>query len=126
MLCCTFACVDSPHSMVSANMLKRAVKVAHIGLVEEFEPPSMKDQIRLGLYDFPPQYWDDISEDGKQLKVSSQCSDNSLALFHLIAKDLIKGLLTVDPTKRLTADDALKHKWMSQDVSITYTVFTLY
>ncbi|KAI7886747.1 Pkinase-domain-containing protein [Lichtheimia hyalospora FSU 10163] len=61
---------------------------------EEFEPPSMKDQIRLGLYDFPPQYWDDISED---------------------AKDLIKGLLTVDPTKRLTAEDALKHKWMSQD-----------
>ncbi|CDS02704.1 hypothetical protein LRAMOSA00109 [Lichtheimia ramosa] len=61
---------------------------------EEFEPPSMKDQIRLGLYDFPPQYWDGISED---------------------AKDLIRGLLTVDPTKRLTAEDALKHKWMSHD-----------
>ncbi|KAJ8660352.1 hypothetical protein O0I10_003809 [Lichtheimia ornata] len=61
---------------------------------EEFEPPSMKDQIRLGLYDFPPQYWDGISDE---------------------AKDLIRGLLTVDPRKRLTAEAALRHPWMAQD-----------
>lgn len=35
--------------------------------------------------------WDDVSED---------------------AKDLVRKLLTYDPTKRISAGDALQHKWI--------------
>lgn len=44
-----------------------------------------------GEYTFHPEYWGGVSED---------------------AKDLIRGLLTHDPAKRLTVDQALKHKWI--------------
>jgi serine/threonine protein kinase len=30
------------------------------------------------------------------------------------ARHLIKSLLTVDPTRRITASDALKHPWVTQ------------
>lgn len=32
--------------------------------------------------------------------------------------ELIAGLLTVDPVKRLTVDDALKHPWMHTSVTM--------
>ncbi|KAI9315967.1 kinase-like domain-containing protein [Dichotomocladium elegans] len=60
----------------------------------EYAPPSMKDQIRIGRFDFPSPYWDDISDD---------------------AKDLIKNLLTVNPLKRITPEKALEHPWMRQE-----------
>lgn len=31
-----------------------------------------------------------------------------------IFKDLIKGLMNLDPKKRMTADEALKHRWFSE------------
>jgi len=48
--------------------------------------------IKIGNFDFPSPYWDEISSS---------------------AKDLISKLLICDPTKRLTADEALKHDWLS-------------
>lgn len=45
-----------------------------------------------GQYEFHQQYWSSISEE---------------------AKDLIRGLLTVNPRNRLTVDQALVHPWMS-------------
>jgi len=50
-------------------------------------------QIRAGHFEFIDPYWTDISQ---------------------AAKDLIKGLLTVDPKKRLTPDQVLQHPWVSQ------------
>lgn len=44
-----------------------------------------------GEYQFHPDYWNTVSED---------------------AKDLIRGLLTVDMKKRLTVDQALAHPWL--------------
>jgi len=44
-----------------------------------------------GIFDFHEEYWADISAD---------------------AKDLIKRLLTVDPNKRITAEEALRHPWL--------------
>ncbi|RUS23159.1 kinase-like domain-containing protein [Endogone sp. FLAS-F59071] len=58
---------------------------------EELAPPSMQNQIRQGRFDFPSPYWDDISEE---------------------ARDLVTKLLTVDPSKRATVDEALDHPWM--------------
>jgi len=49
-------------------------------------------QIENGMYDFPPEYWCDISDS---------------------AQDLIKRLLTVDPKKRLTVQQALQHSWIT-------------
>jgi calcium/calmodulin-dependent protein kinase I len=49
------------------------------------------DRIKKAEYTFEEEYWGNITNE---------------------AKDLIRGLLTVDPTKRLTADQALTHKWV--------------
>ena len=51
-------------------------------------------KIRKGQYEFHDEYWGSVSAD---------------------AKDMISSLLTVQPSKRLSADDALKHKWMTAD-----------
>jgi len=48
-------------------------------------------QIKRGEYDFPEPYWTNISDS---------------------AKDLVRGLLTVDPKKRLTGEQVLKHPWV--------------
>mmetsp|Transcript_22289 Transcript_22289/g.38253 ORF Transcript_22289/g.38253 Transcript_22289/m.38253 type:complete len:233 (-) Transcript_22289:361-1059(-) len=54
-------------------------------------------KIRKGNYEFHEEYWGSVSAD---------------------AKDLISCLLTVQPAKRLSAEEALKHKWMMQDASV--------
>lgn len=54
-------------------------------------------KIRKGQYEFHEEYWGSVSAD---------------------AKDLISCLLTVSPGKRLSASDALKHKWMMADASV--------
>ncbi len=48
-------------------------------------------KITKGDYQFHPDYWGTVSEE---------------------AKDLIRGLLTVDPHKRLTVEQALAHPWL--------------
>jgi len=48
-------------------------------------------QIKAASYDFPSPYWDGVSNG---------------------AKDLIRKLLVLDPTKRLSAADILKHNWV--------------
>jgi len=49
------------------------------------------ESVRTGTFDFPSPDWDEISQD---------------------AKDFICALLQKDPKKRLTASDALKHRWL--------------
>jgi len=53
--------------------------------------PDLFEQIMKADYDFPEEYWRDISEN---------------------AKDFIKKLLVVDPKSRLTSKEALKHPWL--------------
>jgi len=50
------------------------------------------EQIMRADYDFPEDYWSDISAD---------------------AKDFIRKLLVVDPKKRMTGKEALKHPWLA-------------
>jgi len=58
---------------------------------------EMFKKIRNGTYSFHKQYWEKVSED---------------------AKDLISKMLMVPPEKRITAEEALKHPWITshQDV----------
>jgi len=55
-------------------------------------------QIKKGEYDFPDPYWTDISDS---------------------AKELVRGLLTVDPKKRFTAKDVLGHPWIAGKTAVT-------
>jgi len=48
--------------------------------------------IKKGAFEFPDPYWTDISDS---------------------AKSLVRGLLTVDPSKRMEAKDVLAHPWIS-------------
>ena len=48
-------------------------------------------KIRKGQYEFHEEYWGEVSKD---------------------AKDFISSLLTVNPAKRISAKEALDHKWM--------------
>uniref|UniRef100_A0A8D3D2I4 calcium/calmodulin-dependent protein kinase n=1 Tax=Scophthalmus maximus TaxID=52904 RepID=A0A8D3D2I4_SCOMX len=48
-------------------------------------------QIKAGAYDFPSPEWDTVTPE---------------------AKDLINKMLTINPAKRVTATDALKHPWI--------------
>uniref|UniRef100_A0AAY4EUP3 calcium/calmodulin-dependent protein kinase n=1 Tax=Denticeps clupeoides TaxID=299321 RepID=A0AAY4EUP3_9TELE len=50
-------------------------------------------QIKAGAYDFPSPEWDTVTPE---------------------AKDLINKMLTINPTKRITAAEALKHPWICQ------------
>ncbi|KAI8089035.1 kinase-like domain-containing protein [Halteromyces radiatus] len=61
----------------------------------DIAPPSLKEQILRGLYTYPAKYWDDISEE---------------------AKDLVDRLLTVDPKSRINVDEAREHVWMLNDI----------
>jgi len=54
--------------------------------------PEMFEQIMSGNFDYPEEYWDNISSN---------------------AKDFINKLLKVNPKERLSAEDALKHPWLA-------------
>lgn len=52
----------------------------------------MKIRIRTGQYNFPNPEWQNVSQ---------------------TAKDLIKGMLIVEPENRLTIDQVMKNKWIA-------------
>lgn len=57
----------------------------------------MKTRIRTGQYDFPMPEWQNVSEP---------------------AKELIKGMLNVDPGIRYTIDDVMKNSWISVNIGL--------
>mmetsp|Transcript_22317 Transcript_22317/g.62670 ORF Transcript_22317/g.62670 Transcript_22317/m.62670 type:complete len:373 (+) Transcript_22317:95-1213(+) len=62
------------------------------------------DKICEGYYEYPSPYWDEISDD---------------------AKDLIDHLLVLDPTKRYSCEAALNHKWIKDNThteSMAHTI----
>lgn len=52
----------------------------------------MKKRIRTGQFNFPNPEWEKVSED---------------------AKELINDMLNIDPAKRLTIDEVMKHTWIA-------------
>jgi serine/threonine protein kinase len=58
----------------------------------EEELPALFEQILHARYDFPSPWWDNVSPE---------------------AKSLVKGLLTIDPVKRLTAAQVMALPWVS-------------
>jgi len=58
----------------------------------EEELPALFEQILHARYDFPSPWWDNVSKE---------------------AKELVQGLLTIDPVKRLTAAQVMALPWVS-------------
>lgn len=57
------------------------------------DQPRLYAQIKAGAYDYPSPEWDTVTPE---------------------AKNLINSMLTVNPAKRITATEALKHPWICQ------------
>jgi len=55
--------------------------------------PEVFEQLMKAEYDYPEEYWDEISAE---------------------AKDFIDHLLVVDVSTRLTAEQSLNHAWLKQ------------
>lgn len=66
--------------------------------------PGMKKRIRTGQYDFPNPEWQNVSQS---------------------AKDLIKGMLIVDPTGRLTIEQVMKNLWIAVNIFFYLFIFVL-
>ena len=60
---------------------------------DEDDDLEMSQKIRKGDYEFDEEYWGHVSPE---------------------AKDLIKSMLTVDPSARASAVDVLKNEWMEK------------
>jgi len=58
-------------------------------------------QIKAGAYDYPSPEWDTVTPE---------------------AKNLINSMLTVNPTKRITAAEALRHPWIYQRERVASTL----
>ena len=77
---------------------------------------SLWEQIKTAQYSFVDEFgWDKISNDGTFFRPKSifyfLC--NIYSGFRIIAKDLIRKLLVVDPIVRLTAEQTLQHPWLA-------------
>jgi serine/threonine protein kinase len=66
----------------------------------EYQPLTLNEQIMRGAYSFPARYWHGVSPD---------------------AIDLIRKMLTVDPEKRITADNILCHRWLQVKETVIKT-----
>ncbi|KAM7385348.1 hypothetical protein PAMP_001436 [Pampus punctatissimus] len=62
---------------------------------------KLYQQIKAGAYDFPSPEWDTVTPE---------------------AKNLINQMLTINPAKRITADQALKHPWVCGAILTTMLV----
>lgn len=62
--------------------------------------PGMKTRIRTGQYDFPSPEWTNVTTE---------------------AKELIRGMLCVDPNKRLTIEEVMKNTWIAQYTNVPQT-----
>ncbi|XP_046407252.1 MAP kinase-activated protein kinase 2 [Ischnura elegans] len=62
--------------------------------------PGMKKRIRTGQYDFPNPEWKNVSQD---------------------AKDLIKGMLCIEPSDRLTIEMVMRNKWIALYTEVPLT-----
>ncbi|OXB84819.1 UNVERIFIED_CONTAM: hypothetical protein H355_015941, partial [Colinus virginianus] len=76
--------------MISAGVILYILLVGYPPFWDE-DQHRLYQQIKAGAYDFPSPEWDTVTPE---------------------AKDLINKMLTINPAKRITASEALKHPWI--------------
>lgn len=62
--------------------------------------PGMKKRIRMGQFTFPNPEWQNVSQE---------------------AKNLISGMLNIEPEKRLTIDQVISNRWIAQYTAVPQT-----
>lgn len=62
--------------------------------------PGMKNRIKLGQFTFPNPEWQKVTQD---------------------AKELINGMLNIDPSKRLNIDQVMSNRWIAQYTTVPQT-----
>jgi len=67
---------------------------------EDQEEPLFQ-QILNGHYDFPPEFWSEVSNN---------------------AKDIVRRLMTVDPQARMNVVQAKAHPWMMVELNILFQI----
>lgn len=105
-ICCTRNLRGVPYGLQADMWSLGVIVFILLGGYPPFADKNQRDlfrKIRKGQYEFQPDYWNQVSEE---------------------AKDLIRSLLTVDPTKRSTAGKVLEHKWVkgSDEVLVKYNL----
>ncbi|XP_057649568.1 calcium/calmodulin-dependent protein kinase type II subunit delta isoform X11 [Chionomys nivalis] len=78
--------------MISSGVILYILLVGYPPFWDE-DQHRLYQQIKAGAYDFPSPEWDTVTPE---------------------AKDLINKMLTINPAKRITASEALKHPWICQ------------
>ncbi|KAI3374077.1 hypothetical protein L3Q82_022637 [Scortum barcoo] len=81
----------SPLSLSLSGVILYILLVGYPPFWDE-DQHRLYQQIKAGAYDFPSPEWDTVTPE---------------------AKDLINKMLTINPSKRITAAEALKHPWIS-------------
>lgn len=66
--------------------------------------PGMKRRIITGQFNFPNPEWQNVSKD---------------------AKELILGMLNIDPTKRFVIDQVMRNTWIAVSQQICYVAYVL-
>jgi serine/threonine-protein kinase CHEK2 len=71
--------------------------VGYPPFTDEDPKVSLEKQIKLGLYEFPDEYWSSVSAE---------------------AKEIIKRLMCINPNKRASLDEILEHEWIKNDLEM--------
>uniref|UniRef100_A0A8D1ZMF5 Calcium/calmodulin dependent protein kinase II beta n=1 Tax=Sus scrofa TaxID=9823 RepID=A0A8D1ZMF5_PIG len=82
----------SPCARLSPGVILYILLVGYPPFWDE-DQHKLYQQIKAGAYDFPSPEWDTVTPE---------------------AKNLINQMLTINPAKRITAHEALKHPWVCQ------------
>ncbi|XP_041497306.1 calcium/calmodulin-dependent protein kinase type II subunit alpha isoform X1 [Microtus oregoni] len=87
----SLSCLTTPVLLLSPGVILYILLVGYPPFWDE-DQHRLYQQIKAGAYDFPSPEWDTVTPE---------------------AKDLINKMLTINPSKRITAAEALKHPWIS-------------
>ncbi|XP_075824662.1 calcium/calmodulin-dependent protein kinase type II subunit alpha isoform X1 [Microtus pennsylvanicus] len=87
----SLSCLTTPLLLLSPGVILYILLVGYPPFWDE-DQHRLYQQIKAGAYDFPSPEWDTVTPE---------------------AKDLINKMLTINPSKRITAAEALKHPWIS-------------
>uniref|UniRef100_A0A8C2BGQ9 Calcium/calmodulin-dependent protein kinase (CaM kinase) II beta 2 n=1 Tax=Cyprinus carpio TaxID=7962 RepID=A0A8C2BGQ9_CYPCA len=93
---CMLLCTDMIRVMYVYNVIAGVILyILLVGYPPFWDEDQHKlyQQIKAGAYDFPSPEWDTVTPE---------------------AKNLINQMLTINPAKRITAQEALKHPWVCQ------------
>ncbi|KAF9194613.1 hypothetical protein BGZ50_005973 [Haplosporangium sp. Z 11] len=94
--------------IIRKEMYGKAVDMWSLGVVfyvclcgfppfsDDLAPPRLRAQVLENKYTFPSPYWDEVSNE---------------------AVNLVQDLLRLNANERLTAEEALSHKWMNLEAS---------